>query len=259
MDLGLAGKAAIICASSQGLGKSCAASLVREGVNVVINGRNEETLAQACDELKAIGGGAVTPVAGDVESEADRARLFEACPSPDILVNNNSGPPPGLFLMWGEDEWNGALQSNLLAPLMMIKAAIPGMQARGFGRIVNITSAMVKSPHPYMGLSTTARTGLTAMCKALSVDVAKDNITINNLLPERFDTNRQKQMAELAATMKQTTVEEERAAIIDAIPAKRMGDPDEFGDACAFLCSVQSGFITGQNLQLDGGAYSGLI
>ena len=142
---------------------------------------------------------------------------------------------------------------------MMIKAALPGMQERKFGRIVNITSAMVKSPHPFMGLSTTARTGLTAMCKALSFDVAKDNVTINNMLPERFDTNRQKQMAQLAAAMKQTTVEEERAAIIEAIPAKRMGDPDEFGEACAFLCSAQAGFITGQNLQLDGGAYSGLM
>ena len=259
MDLGLAGKSAIICASSRGLGKSCAASLVREGVNVVINGRDADALANATEELMAIGGGTVTSVAGDIENAADRDRLFEACPTPDILVNNNGGPPPGLFLTWGEDEWNGALQSNLLAPLMMIKAALPGMQERKFGRIVNITSAMVKSPHPFMGLSTTARTGLTAMCKALSLDVAKDNVTLNNMLPERFDTNRQKQMAHLAAAMKQTTVEEERSAIIEAIPAKRMGDPDEFGEACAFLCSAQAGFITGQNLQLDGGAYSGLM
>ncbi|MEM6651894.1 MAG: SDR family NAD(P)-dependent oxidoreductase, partial [Pseudomonadota bacterium] len=140
MDLGLAGKSAIICASSRGLGKSCAASLVREGVKVVINGRDTESLAEAKDELEKIGGGTVTAVAGDVEKEADRDRLFEACPSPDILVNNNAGPPPGLFLTWGEDEWNGALQSNLLAPLMMIKAALPGMQERKFGRIVNITS-----------------------------------------------------------------------------------------------------------------------
>lgn len=259
MDLGLAGKSAIICASSRGLGKACAAALVREGVNVVINGRNKEPLEETVDMLNAIGGGSVTPVVGDVEVEADRARLFGACPEPDILVNNNGGPPPGLFLTWGIDEWNGALQSNLLAPLMMIKAALPGMQERQFGRIVNITSAMVKSPHPYMGLSTTARTGLTAMSKALSIDVAKDNVTINNMLPERFDTDRQKQMAKLAAAMKNTSVEEERAAIVEAIPAKRMGDPDEFGEACAFLCSAKAGFITGQNLQLDGGAYSGLM
>ncbi|MEM6826397.1 MAG: SDR family oxidoreductase [Pseudomonadota bacterium] len=259
MDLGLAGKSAIVCASSRGLGKACAVSLLREGVSVVINGRTQDALDDAKSELDALGAGEVTAVLADIEQEEGRARLFEACSAPDILVNNNAGPPPGLFLHWDEKQWTDALQSNLLAPLMMIRTALPGMQERKFGRIVNITSAMVKSPHRFLGLSTTARTGLTAMCKALSSDAAQHNVTINNMLPERFDTDRQVQIAKLAAAMKGITVEEERAAIVDAIPAKRMGIADEFGDACAFLCSAQAGFITGQNLQLDGGAYEGLI
>ncbi|MEM6857343.1 MAG: SDR family oxidoreductase [Pseudomonadota bacterium] len=259
MDLGIRGKSAIVCASSRGLGKACAASLLGEGAHVVINGRSPEPLAQAERELKALGSGQVIPVLADIEQEEGRAKLFEACPQPDILVNNNAGPPPGLFLHWDEKHWLDALQSNLLAPLMMIRAALPGMQERKFGRIVNITSAMVKSPHRFLGLSTTARTGLTAMSKGISADAAQHNVTINNMLPERFDTDRQVQMAKLAAAMKGITPEQEREAIIDAIPAKRMGIPAEFGDACAFLCSAQAGFITGQNLQLDGGAYEGLI
>ncbi len=259
MDLGLKDRSAIVCASSRGLGKACALSLASEGVAVAINGRDEETLMATADEIRTQTNVAVTPVVADIDTEEGRQALLDACPAPDILVNNNGGPPPGAFAQWGERDWVEALQSNLLAPILLIKAVLPGMQERKFGRIVNITSAMVKSPRSPMGLSTTARSGLTAMCKGLSQDVAKDNVTINNLLPERFDTDRQKQMAELAVAFKKITMEEARAEIAESIAAKRMGDPKEFGDACAFLCSAQAGFISGQNLQLDGGSYPGLI
>ena len=259
MDLGIKGRHAIVCASSRGLGKACATSLAREGVHVVLNGRNEETLEATAQELQQAFDVTITPVAADIDTAAGRDALVAACPQADILINNNGGPPPGAFQQWGEEEWTGALQSNLLAPVMLIKALLPGMQERKFGRIINITSAMVKTPHSAMGLSTTARTGLTALCKGLSRDVVKDNVTINNMLPERFDTDRQKQMAELAVAFKKITMEEARAEIAETIAAKRMGRPGEFGDACAFLCSDQAGFISGQNLQLDGGSYAGLI
>jgi 3-oxoacyl-[acyl-carrier protein] reductase len=259
MNLGIEGKKAIVCASSRGLGKACAAALAREGVDVVINGRDVETLDAARDELVDIGSGAVSAVAADINSVAGRAALIAACPQADILVNNNAGPPPGAFQSWGEDEWQSALQANLLAPTFMIKDLIDGMKTRGFGRIVNITSAMVKSPRAPMGLSTAARSGLTALCKGLSTDYAAFNVTINNLLPERFDTDRQKQMARLMVEMQGITFEEARERIAATIAAKRFGQPHEFGDACAYLCSAQAGFISGQNLQLDGGSYEGLI
>ncbi len=259
MELGIEGKKAIVCASSRGLGKACALSLAKEGADVVINGRDADRLSETAEEIRSRTKASVTTIVADIDTNHGRQNLLAACPNPDILVNNNGGPPPGAFQQWGEAEWNAALQSNLLAPIFMIQAVLPGMQERKFGRIVNITSAMVKSPRAPMGLSTTARSGLTALCKGLSQDVAKDNVTINNMLPERFDTDRQKQMAELAAQFKGTTIEQERQAIAESIAAKRMGDPKEFGDTCAFLCSAQAGFISGQNVQLDGGSYPGLI
>lgn len=259
MDLGIKGRNAIVCASSRGLGKACALSLAKEGVNVVLNGRTAETLEATAEEIRSQSDVSVSVVLADLDTSEGREQLLAASANTDILINNNGGPPPGAFQQWGEEEWAQALQSNLLAPIFMIKAVLPGMQERRFGRIVNITSAMVKSPRAPMGLSTTARSGLTALCKGLSQDVAKDNVTINNMLPERFDTDRQKQMAELAAQFKGTTVAEERQAIAESIAAKRMGDPKEFGDTCAFLCSDQAGFISGQNVQLDGGSYPGLI
>ncbi|HEY4344305.1 MAG TPA: SDR family oxidoreductase [Parvibaculum sp.] len=259
MDLGLNGRKAIVCASSRGLGKACATALAREGVDVIINGRSEENLEAATRDLLKVAKGSVTPVLADINTADGRARLVAACPDADILVNNNDGPPPGAFQQWDESHWQAALDANLLAPIFMIKALVEGMKARRFGRIVNITSAMVKAPRSAMGLSTTARSGLTAMCKGLSVDVAPFNVTINNMLPERFDTERQEQMARLAMAFKKISHEEARAEIAESIAAKRMGDPAEFGDACAFLCSAQAGFISGQNLQLDGGSYSGLI
>lgn len=259
MDLGLQGRKAIVCASSRGLGKACAMSLAREGADVVINGRNAEVLDLAAHEIAAVAKGSVTPIAADINTGEGRARLVAACPEADILVNNNDGPPPGAFQQWDESHWQAALEANLLAPVFMIKALIEGMKERRFGRIVNITSAMVKAPRSAMGLSTTARSGLTAISKALSVDAAPFNVTINNMLPERFDTDRQQQMAKLAMQFKKITYEEARAEIAESIAAKRMGLPYEFGDACAFLCSAQAGFISGQNLQLDGGSYPGLV
>ena len=255
MDLGIAGRHAIVCASSRGLGFACADSLAREGVHVTINGRDPETLDAAARDLSARHGVTVTPVVGDIVEASTRDALLVACPEPDIVVNNNGGPAPGRFADWDRDAWIAALDANMLAPLAMIRAVLDGMVARRFGRIVNITSAMVKTPLSPMGLSTGARTGLTSLSK----DVAKANVTINNLLPERIDTARQRQMAELHASLANITVDEAYARMAATIAAGRLGRPEEFGDACAFLCSAQAGFISGQNLQLDGGSYGGVI
>jgi len=259
MDLGLKGRKAIICGSSRGLGKACAMALAREGCSVVINGLDHERLAGAADEIRKATGATVTPVRADINTEAGRAALVAACPDADILVNNNAGPPPGKFEDWDHAAWLQAIEANMLAPIFLIKAVLPGMRDRKFGRIINITSAMVKSPRPHMGLSTSCRTALTALSKAVSRDVAADNVTINNLLPERIDTDRQKFMAERMMKADNITREEARRRQAESLPAKRLGLPEEFGDACAYLCSAQAGFISGQNLQLDGGAYPGLV
>ncbi len=259
MDLGLAGRRAIVCASSRGLGLACAEALAREGVHPVLNGRNEADLDRARERLASVHGVEVEAVAGDIGHPATREALLAACPHPDILVNNNGGPPPGRFAAWGPDDWHEALEANMLAPLAMIRLVLDGMVERRFGRIVNITSAMVKSPRAPMGLSTGARAGLTSVAKALSTEVARANVTINNLLPERFDTARQRQMAELHAERAGITVEAAYEHMAGTIAARRLGRPEEFGDACAYLCSAQAGFISGQNLQLDGGSYGGLL
>ncbi len=258
MDLGIAGRRAIVCASSRGLGFACAESLAREGVAVTINGRDEAALVEARDALARAFDVDVRAVAGDIGEDVTRAALFAACPEPDILVNNNSGPTPGQFSTWERDDWIEAIDANMLTPLAMIRLAIDGMVERRFGRIVNITSAMVKSPKSPMGLSTGARAGLTSVAKALSLDVVSANVTINNLLPERFDTGRQRQMAELHAALGGITVDEAYEHMKRTIAAGRLGQPNEFGDACAFLCSAQAGYISGQNLQLDGGSYAGV-
>jgi 3-oxoacyl-[acyl-carrier protein] reductase len=242
MDLGLNGKKAIVCASSRGLGKACALSLAREGVDVVINGLHQERLDAAQAEIEALSAGGVTAVLADINTEGGRAALVAACPDADILVNNNEGPPPGRFDQWQRADFQAAIDANFMAPVFMIQALLEGMKERRFGRIVNITSAMVKSPRSAMGLSTSARTGLTALCKGLSIDVAPFNVTINNMLPERFDTDRQKFMTELAMKIKGISREEAIAEIHETIAAKRMGRPTEFGDACAFLCSAQAAF-----------------
>jgi 3-oxoacyl-[acyl-carrier protein] reductase len=259
MDLGIQGKKAIVCASSQGLGLACALALAQEGCEVFINGRDADKLQRAAEALQRDTGATVTPVQADLNTESGRAALLAACPAPDILINNNAGPPPGQLADWDHAAWMGALESNLLAAALLMREVIPGMRARRFGRIVNITSAMVKSPHPVMGLSTAARAGLTALSKALSREAIIDNVTINNLLPERFDTPRQEFMAQRLMREQGISREEARRQITDTLPAKRFGDPAEFGAACAYLCSAKAGFMTAQNLQLDGGAYSGLI
>ncbi|HEU0201313.1 MAG TPA: SDR family oxidoreductase [Burkholderiaceae bacterium] len=259
MDLGIRGRKAIVCASSQGLGYACAQALAQEGCTIVLNGRNEERLGAAAAALVYATGASVTPVVADLNTEAGRERLLAACSEPDILINNNGGPPPGQLADWDHATWLSALEANLLAGALLMRAVIPGMRARRFGRIVNITSAMVKTPHAAMGLSTAARAALTAVSKALSREAIIDNVTINNLLPERFDTPRQEFMAQRLMREQGITRDEARRQIVDTLPAKRFGVPSEFGAACAFLCSAHAGFITGQNLQLDGGAYAGLI
>jgi 3-oxoacyl-[acyl-carrier protein] reductase len=259
MDLGLKGKRALVCASSQGLGFACAAALAREGADVTINGRDGERLRSAKSRIERAHDARVSTIVADLNDAKSRTVLIDACADADILINNNGGPPPGRFEDWDETSWLSAINANMLPALMLIRAALPGMRSRKFGRIVNITSAMVKSPLGPMGLSTAARTALTAACKALVPDVAADNITINSLLPERFDTERQQQMAKLTMAMKGITYEQARSEIANSIAAKRFGRPEEFGDACAFLCSAQAGFISGQQLQLDGGSYRGLI
>lgn len=259
MDLGIEGRKAIVCASSQGLGEACARALAREGAQVFINGRDAGKLEATAAAVHADLGVEVTPVVADLNDQAERERLLASCPDADILVNNNAGPPPGRFEDWDHAAWLAALEANLLAPAMMIRGLLPGMKQRGFGRIVNITSAMVKTPMAPMALSTTARTGLTALCKSLSKDAVRHNVTINNLLPERIDTPRQEQMARIVMKVTGASYEEARAQQVESIAAGRLGLPGEFADACVFLCSAQAGYISGQNLQLDGGSYDGLI
>ncbi len=258
MDLGIQGKHAIICASSRGLGRACAIALAREGANVTLNGRDPKALAEASDACSSAGV-TVASVIGDITLASTREALLAQCPEPDILVTNNGGPPPGALKDWDYDAWIGALEANMITHLLMIRAVLDGMVERRFGRIVNITSAMVKTPKAPMGLSTGARTGLTSVSKALSADVAHANVTLNNLLPERINTGRQQYMAQRLATQQNISVDAAYQQIADTIAAGRLGLPEEFADACAFLCSAQAGFISGQNLQLDGGSYSGLM
>lgn len=257
MDLGLFGKTAIVCASSKGLGRACAAALCREGVNVVINGRDADTLEATAADLRAQSDADVIPVVADVATEEGRRTLLEACAEPDILVNNAGGPPPGDFRDWDRDDWIAAVDANMLAPIFMIKAAVDGMMDRRFGRIVNITSAAVKAPIPSLGLSNGARSGLTGFVAGIARQTVQHNVTINGLLPGPFETDRLRSNMETAARNKGVTVEAEMDARRQAHPAKRFGMPSEFGEACSFLCSAQAGYITGQNLLIDGGGYPG--
>jgi 3-oxoacyl-[acyl-carrier protein] reductase len=226
---------------------------------VWLNGRHADRLQAAASGLHKATGATVHGVVADLNTEQGRAALLAACPEPDILVNNNAGPPPGQLADWDHTAWIAALESNLLAGALLLRAVIPGMRQRRFGRIVNITSAMVKTPHAAMGLSTAARAALTALSKALSREAIVDNVTINNLLPERIDTPRQEFMAQRLMLEHTISRDQARQRIAATLPANRFGTTEEFGAACAFLCSAKSGFITGQNLQLDGGAYTGLI
>jgi 3-oxoacyl-[acyl-carrier protein] reductase len=259
MNLGIEGRTAIVCASSQGLGLACARALAQEGVHVLINGREQAKLDKSAAALREVARGDVIAIAADVTTTDGQAKLLAACPSPDILINNNSGPSPGNFADIERDRWLKAIEANMIAPLMLIRAVLPAMRQRRFGRIVNITSAMVTTPRPHMTVSSGARAGLTAAMKGLSLEVARDNVTINNLLPERFDTDRQHQMAKAAMARENISYEEARARQIESIAARRLGDPREFGATCAFLCSTFAGFMSGQNFHLDGGSYPALI
>jgi len=257
MDLGIAGRRALVCGSTRGLGLACAESLAREGVDIVINGRSGAAAVAA--ELAAEFGVAVLGVDADLNTEAGRSALLAACLEPDILVTNNAGPPPSVFVDTTPEAWQAALTANMLAPLQMIQAVLPGMRSRRFGRIVNITSAMVTTPLVLMTPSVAARAGLTGVTKAIAGDCAADNVTVNNLLPERINTGRQRQMADMAVAMRGITLEEAYAEMADTIAAKRLGRPEEVGDACAYLCSVQASYVSGLNMHIDGGSYRGLI
>lgn len=259
MDLGLEGKKAIVCASTKGLGRACATALAREGVEVVINGRDGEFVGSAVEEIGAETGVAVTGVVGDVTTDACREALLERCPDPDILVNNSAGPAPGSFTDYGKEEWAAALDANMIAPLLFVRAVLPGMRERRFGRIINIVSAMVTTPRPHMALSSGPRAGLVAALKGVALEVARDNVTIHNLLPERVDTDRQIYMAQRLAEREGITFEEARAKQVQSIAARRLGRPGEFGAVCAFLCSEHAGYMSGQNVHLDGGTYPALI
>jgi 3-oxoacyl-[acyl-carrier protein] reductase len=256
MNLEIKGKKAIVCAASKGLGRACAMSLAREGVDVVITARTASDLERTADEIRKATGAKVTPVPGDITTEQGRAAALAACPEPDILVNNAGGPPRGDFRGWGRDDWIKAVDANMVTPILLIKAVVDGMCARKFGRIVNITSASVKSPIPELGMSNGARAGLTGFVAGLARQVARHNVTINNLLPGPFLTDRLRSGFAAAARESNRPVEELVAERAKGSPAGRVGNPAEFGEACAFLCAASSGFIVGQNLLLDGGAFN---
>ncbi len=256
MDLGISGRKAIVCAASKGLGRACAMSLGREGVELVINARTAETLEATAEEIRKETGTTVTAVACDITSEAGRDSVLSACPEPDILINNAGGPPPGDFRDWDRDNWIAAVDANMLTPIFLIKATVDGMIARKFGRVVNITSAAVKSPIDILGLSNGARAGLTGFVAGLSRKTARDNVIINNLLPGPFDTDRFRGNIQVQADNAGVTYDEMLARRSGENPAGRVGDPYEFGEACAFLCGAHAGFMTGQNLLMDGGAHN---
>jgi 3-oxoacyl-[acyl-carrier protein] reductase len=257
MDLGLKGKTALVCASSKGLGRACALSLAREGVAVTMLARGVEALEAAAAEIRAETGATITTVACDITTPEGRAKALAACPQPDILVTNAGGPKPGDFRDWTRDDWIAAVDANMLTPIELIKATVDGMISRGFGRIVNITSSAVRAPIDILGLSNGARSGLTGFVAGLSRKTVRHNVTINNLLPGPFETDRLRSTAQGAAKDSGRTVDEVLAERRTQNPSGRFGDPAEFGDACAYLCSAQAGFITGQNMLLDGGAYPG--
>ena len=260
MDLGIEGRWALVCAASKGLGHACAKALVREGVHVVVTARGEAALQASADALRALNPAVqVIAVAGDITTPEGRAAALAAAPQVDILVNNAGGPPPGDFRAWNRDDWIRAVDANMLTPIELIKATVDAMVARRFGRIVNITSGAVKAPIDALGLSNGARSGLTGFVAGLSrsTQLAAANVTLNNLLPGAFDTDRLKTTLAGAAQKAGLTVEQVTAARRQQNPTRRFGHPDEFGALCAYLCAAQSGYLTGQNILIDGGAYPG--
>ncbi|MXY34104.1 MAG: SDR family oxidoreductase [Boseongicola sp. SB0664_bin_43] len=254
MDLGIRGKRALVCASSRGLGRGCAEALAEAGVDLVMNARGAEALEAAADEVRAAYGVAVTAVAADITSEQGRDEVLAECGQVDILVNNAGGPPPGMWHDWDRDDFIAALDANMLAPIALIKALVPDMMERGWGRVVNITSQSVRAPIAVLGLSNAARTGLTGYVAGTSRQVASSGVTINNLLPGIHATDRADSLDGGVAKAEGISLEEARARREATVPVRRYGTPQEFGAACAFLCSKHAGFIVGQNILLDGGA-----
>ncbi len=260
MDLGLNGKWALVCAASKGLGKGCAQALAREGVNLVVTARGNEALQATAAELRTLHAGIrVHAVAGDITTPEGRAAALAACPQVDILVNNAGGPPPGDFRQWDRAAWLAAVEGNMFTPIELIKATVDAMAARGYGRVINITSSSVKAPIDFLGLSNGARSGLTGFVAGVArqPQLAGRGVTINSILPGSFDTDRLKQGFRANAAKAGVSPEElaDRRRVL--VPAQRFGTPAEFGELCAFLCSRQAGYITGQNLLIDGGAYPG--
>lgn len=254
MDLGISGKKAIVCAGSKGLGRGCAGKLAEAGVEIILNARGAEALEKAAAEIAAATGVKVTPVAADITTPEGREKVLAAAGQVDILVNNAGGPPPGIWSDWNRDDFIKALDGNMLAPIAMMQAVMPGMIERGWGRVVNITSAAVRAPIAQLGLSNTARTGLTGFVAGTSRQVAGNGVVINNLLPGIHATDRAVSLDSAVAKAQGISIEEAEAKRAASIPAGRYGTPEEFGAACAFLCSQYAGFIVGQNLMLDGGA-----
>jgi 3-oxoacyl-[acyl-carrier protein] reductase len=257
MDLGIRGRRALVWGGSRGMGRAAALALATEGVEVTIAARNREVLEQAARELSAAAGTPVRSVAADLTSDAGRAAALAACPAPDILVNNADGPPPGDFRNWSRDDWMTTIDSVMLGPIFMIKLVLDGMIERRFGRIVNISARTVKSPQAEGGLSNGARSGLTGFVAGLSRQTVKHNVTINNLLPGIFDSDAQRHHVRSIVAMTGRSYEDVWAARAKENPAGRYGRPEEAGAYVAFLCSAHAGFVTGQNLLIDGGQYPG--
>ena len=257
MDFGIAGKTALVCAASKGLGKGCAAALAAEGVNLVILARGQDALEATAAEIRRASGVQVTALACDITTPEGHKAALAACPAPDILVNNAGGPPPGDFRDWERETWIKALDANMLTPIELIRKTVDGMITRRFGRIVNITSSAVKAPIDILGLSNGARSGLTGFVAGIARKTVAHNVTINNLLPGSFDTDRIRTTCETLAKNRGVSVEVIRKERMAQCPAGRFGDPAEFGDACAYLCSAQAGYVTGQNFLIDGGSYPG--
>jgi 3-oxoacyl-[acyl-carrier protein] reductase len=257
MDLGIKGRKAIICASSKGLGKACAFSLARAGCDIVVNGRNGAVLEATAQEIRSATGANVVAVLGDVGQADDRRALLAACPTPDILVNNNGGPPPKPFKAIEREDILAGVEANMLTPIALVQAVIDGMVERRFGRIVNITSSSVRAPIVGLDVSSGARAGLTAFLAAIARQVVRENVTINSIQPGAFDTDRLRGGIVKQAEIRGVSQDAARAEREASIPAKRFGRPEEFGELCAYLVSAQAGYITGQNILIDGGAFPG--
>ncbi|CAN0583923.1 unnamed protein product [Ectocarpus sp. 12 AP-2014] len=253
MDLGIRGKRALVCASSKGLGRGCAEALAEAGVDLVMNARGEEALVSAAEQIAEAHGVSITPVAADITSEEGRAKVLEACGDIDILVNNAGGPPPGLWSDWEREDFIKALDANMLTPIALIKALVPSMMDRGWGRVVNITSQSVRAPIPVLGLSNAARAGLTGYVAGTSRQVAEKGVTINNLLPGIHATDRADALDGGVSKAQGISIDQARTNREATIPVRRYGTAAEFGATCAYLCSAHAGFIVGQNLLHDGG------